>query len=267
MGKKFNEVCSLKNLTIAYKIGLKKRSRHGLDDISWSDIERNSDEFIQKLREELISGEFFPSLFATETKTYKCGLKNKVITYNVLNIKERVIEYAIKEVLYPLYEKIFLPFSCAYRVGKYEKYLKQLVNTALIEGFFYFVSVDIKSFFGSIDQKILISEISDFIKDEKLVILISRCIFLNNKKIGIMPGHVLSPLLSNIFLHPVDTELKEIKVIRYADNFFFPQKDSYGWFEKVELISNLLQKRNLQLNKEKTKILINPNPERILLDD
>ncbi len=267
MGEKFDKVCSRENLTKAYKKGFRKRSRPGPDGVSWCDIGRNPDEVIQKLREDLISGNFIPSLPSTETKTYKCGSKNKTITYSMLNIRERVVEYAIKEVLSPLYEEIFLPFSCAYRKGKDEKYFKQLVRDDLAEGFSYFVSVDVKSFYGSIDRKILINEVLDFTKDEKLVILISRCIFLDDKEKGIMPGHVLAPLLSNIFLHPVDMELKETKVIRYADNYFFPQKDDCGWVEKVKLISELLQKRNLQLNEGKTKLLINPDPENILSDD
>lgn len=267
MGEKFDKVCSWENLMKAYRKGFRKRSRSGSDGISWLDIGRNPVEFVRKLREELISDKFVPSLPAIETKTYKHGSKNKEITYNIPNIRERVVEYAIKEILSPLYEEIFLPFSCAYRKGKDEKYFKQLVDDALAEGFVYFVSVDIKSFFRSIDRKILINEILDFTKDEKLVILISRCIFLDNEQIGIMPGHVLSPLLSNIFLHPVDLGLKETKVIRYADNFVFPQKNDCEWIEKVKLVSGLLQKRNLQLNKEKTKLLINPIPENILLED
>lgn len=266
MGKQFDRVCSLENLTLAYKTAFRKRSRPGPDSISWLDIDPNREEYILELQEQLLSGEFSPSLPAIETKSYPYGSVNKVITYDILNVRERLVEYAIKEVLSSLYEEVFLPFSCAYRKGKDKKLLIQLVEKALSEGYIYFTSVDIKSFFSSIDRKILVKEVLDFTKDEKLVTLIKRCLFLEDEKTGVMPGHVLSPLLSNIFLHPVDSELKGMRVIRYGDNYIFPQADAMKWLEKAEIVSCVLQKRNLQLNQGKTRLLINPNPKNILLD-
>lgn len=266
MGEQFDRVCSLDNMALAYKRAFRKRSRPGPDDISWLDIDTNREGYILELQNQLLSGEFTPSIPAIETKIYPYGSINKTITYNVLNVRERLVEYAIKEVLSSLYEEVFLPFSCAYRKGKDEKLLMQLVGNALSEGYIYFTSVDIKSFFSSIDRKILKEEILDFTKDEKLVTLIERCLFFEDGKTGIMPGHVLSPLLSNIFLHPVDLELKGIRVIRYGDNYIFPQTDTKKWLEKAGIVSCLLQKRNLQLNQAKTKLLIEPNPKNILLD-
>jgi len=265
MGKQFDRVCSLDNLVLAYKRAFRKRSRPGPDSISWLDINPNREEYILELQTQLLSEEFAPSFPAIETKSYPCGSINKVITYDVLNVRERLVEYAIKEVS-SLYEEVFLPFSCAYRKGKDEKLLMQLVEDALFEGYIYFTSVDIKSFFGSIDRRILEKEILDFTKDEKLVTLIKRCLFLEDEKTGIMPGHVLSPLLSNVFLHPVDVELQGMRVIRYGDNYIFPQTDDTKWLEKAEIVSCVLQKRNLQLNQGKTRLLIEPNPKNILLD-
>lgn len=266
MGKKFDEVCSLNNLIMAFRKGYKKGSRPGSNGISWRDIGQENMDFIVELQRELLLNEFVPSVPTIETKTYLCGSSEKRITYVLVNVRERIVEYAIKEVLNSLYEEVFLPFSCAYRKNKDEKYFRELINNILSEGILYFVSTDIRSFYGSIDRKILMGEIFDFTNDEKLVKLIKRCIFFDEGEAGIMPGHVLAPLLSNIFLHPIDVELKDMRVVRYADNYIFPQNDNLKWTEKVELISILLKKRNLELNKEKTKLLINPDPESILFD-
>jgi retron-type reverse transcriptase len=220
MNEIYEQVCSVDNLMKACKKAIKKGSRPGPDGMSCKNIKTASEKFISELRKELISGKYQASEPATEIKKYYKN-SEKQLVYHVINIRERVVEYAIKEVLSSLYEKIFMPFSCAYRPGKGEKYFYGLVQEMMNKGFLWFLSLDVESYSDTIDNELLLEDLLLFTNDKKLISLVAECLYLKKGKQGLFPGHVLSPFLSNVFLHPVDVQLKDKRVIRYADNFFF----------------------------------------------
>lgn len=211
MGILYDRVCLTSVLDQAFREGLRKNSRAGLDGITWQQIEENLDSFLSQLRKELINGIYQPVAPKTETTSFIFNSR-KTITFDVLNTKDRTVEYAVRIVLSKLYEKVFLPFVCAYRPGKGEKYFVSLIERKIRNGYSWIAYVDIKSFFRSIDIKILIDELSDFAQDKELVSLIEKCLFLDNRKRGIPLGHILSTFLSDVYLHPIDVHLQDTRI-------------------------------------------------------
>lgn len=191
-------------------------------------------------------------------KPYYPG-SSKILYYVEMNIREKIVEYAIKRYLYPLFEEIFMDFSCAYRKGKGEKYVTQLIHNYMEIGKNWFISLDIKSFFKSIDQGILVQLLSEVLTDNDVIELLKKCLGLN-KSLGIPVGHVLSPLLSNFYLYKIDNKLFENKVptIRYADNYCFLSSNKNDLMYREKMLETLLSEYGLTLNTNKTKIVYRP---------
>lgn len=258
MGKFYDEICSYENIKWSFDFLGKKNRRPGPDGIKWEDILENEKYYLSNLHQELSTKTFMPTPDIIRQKPYYPG-SDKVLYYAEMNVREKIVEYAIKRYLYPLFEEIFVNFSCAYRKGKGEKCVTQLIQEYTLFGEVWFISLDIKSFFKSINQSILIELLTDALNDNDVVELIGKCLGLNIIS-GIPVGHVLSPLLSNFYLYKIDNELYEnnIPTIRYADNYCFASSNKSDLEYKKNLFESLLSEYGLTLNENKTKIVYCP---------
>ncbi|TRZ78588.1 hypothetical protein D4R87_00310 [bacterium] len=264
MGILYNRVCSINILKQAFKKGLKKNRKAGLDGMTWQQIGENLDDFLLQLRKELVSNIYQPMMPKKEMTSFIFN-PQKTIVFDVLNTKDRIVEYAVKIVLSEIYEKVFLPFVCAYRSGRGEKYFISLVTRKIKDGYPWVAYVDIESFFKSIDIKILVNELLNFTQDKELTDIIKKCLFLNNKKKSIPLGHILSTFLSDVYLYPIDFHLRTKNVIRNADSWLFFGKDEKNFCKNIQLIQNLVSERKLSLNSEKTMTIFNPDPKKLLM--
>lgn len=191
---------------------------------------------------------------------------NKILYFDRLNIRDKIVEQAIKIVLSPIYENIALPFVCSYRPLRGIQYFSNRVKQFINDNYFWFICVDIEKYFYSINTSLLEKQLIEITKDEKFVNLIFDCLFLNINSIGIPLGHIISPLLSNIYLHPIDYSLKDFSVLRYGDNYFFIKITLTNHLNEIKIIQNLLYKRDLKLNNSKTRILFKPNYKDLLFN-
>lgn len=263
MGELYDHICSLNNLEQAFKKGARKNSCPGPDGISWKQMKVNLGEHLMELRHELLEGTYQSSQPEVRRKPYSLNPR-KTLVFELMNVRDRIVEYAIRIMLSPLYEKVFLPFSCAYRPGKGERYFVKLINQMLTDGFLWVLTVDVESYCSSINLSILKDELLGFTHDVEMVKLIEKCLSFGKKKVGIPLGHVLSPFLSNVYLHPIDLKLKHKKVVRYGDNWFFFLENQMDQSDLIAMITALLEKRNLRLNKRKTTYMFNPQPQSLL---
>lgn len=169
----------------------------------------------------------------------------------LLSIKDKIIQGALKQLIEPLFESQFLDISYAYRADKgHVKAIRRILhilNTAKPK---WVISCDIKNFFDNVDHTILYKLVSNTIKDEKLLHLIKLSYIMGRvdkkgnwveSKTGVPQGGILSPLLSNIYLHQFDVAINgpNSLVVRYADDFiiFCPNSDlATNTFEKTKEI-------------------------------
>lgn len=185
-------------------------------------------------------------------------------------VRDRLLHHAIYRVLYPFFDRTFTSdsYSCRKNKGTHKaiqrfrtfsnKVSKNNTRTVWV------LKGDIRKFFASIDQNILIEIIKKYIRDDDVISLLSEIIksFHSTKEdVGLPLGNLTSQLLVNIYMNEFDQFIKhELKIkyyIRYADDFIIMSKNK-EWIEKDILpqISNFLEEQ-LKLSLHPNKVSIN----------
>lgn len=178
-------------------------------------------------------------------------------------VKDRVAQMAVKVVIEPLFEADFLECSYGFRPKRSNQQAVEEVHRA-INTRKWVVDIDLKSYFDTIPHGKLLDCVRQRISDRRVLHLI-RCWL----KAGIMEegivrrpdsgtpqGGVLSPLLSNIYLHELDKQMQgeDGKLIRYADDLVVlcqTQEQAQASLEKIKVI---LSELGLTVNEAKTRI-------------
>lgn len=184
------------------------------------------------------------------------------------SVRDRLVHRAVYRILYPFFERIFIPdsFSCRINKGTH-KTIKRFKD------FYYIVSknntktcwvlkCDIKKFFASINHKILKDILSKYIPDKNILWLLGKIVnsfYSARTGIGLPLGNLTSQLLVNIYMNEFDQFVKhKLKVkyyVRYADDFVILNYNK-KWLESlVPKIKSFLN-NNLKLLIHPDKIFI-----------
>lgn len=182
-------------------------------------------------------------------------------------VKDRIVHHAIFRLLYPIFDKSFVfdSYSCRLNKGTHkavdrlEEFCRKLSqnNTRSILA----LKCDIRKFFDSIDQDILLNLIKKKIEDENTLWLIKAIIesYEKEKNKGLPLGNVTSQLFANIYLNELDQFIKhKIKAkyySRYCDDFLIINKDKNYLANLTNLIKQFLN-QTLKLNLHPDKIEI-----------
>jgi RNA-directed DNA polymerase len=219
-------------------------------------------QFVLRLQHEIRSEVYAPLQPTIATVPHPTH-RLEVIRIHQLGPREWVVERAIRSVLSRLYEPVFSATSCAYRRNKGERELYRLVSTAQHDGFIWIACADVAQFFRAVDVARLLREIGSFTGDPSLSSLIGVCIFQQHNN-GLPLGHVLSPFLSNVYMHPIDM-LPELRpLIRYADDCFLPRRTAEEAVAALTVLQNAFAVRGLVMHPQKRRVLYLPNPSRLL---
>ena len=182
-------------------------------------------------------------------------------------VRDRVIHQAIFRVLYPIFDKSFIfdSYSCRFNKGTHravnnlKKFARKLHGNNRQN--IFILKCDIKKFFDSIDQDILLNLIKKKIQDDNAIWLIEKIIRSFEKKEGkALPlGNVTSQLFANVYLNELDQFMKhKLKIryyLRYCDDFVILEKNRPGLKGLIWQIDNFLRKRlKLELHIEKLVI-------------
>src|SRR3989344_1133363 len=165
-----------------------------------------------------------------KTKTYQCAdytsfyVKDPKLRHiHKATIRDRVLRHAVFRVLYSIFDKHFIhdSYSCRLDKGTHkavdnlEKYCRKLSQNNQLN--IFTLKCDVRKFFDSIDQNILLRIIKDKIEDENAVWLIQKIItsFQKSNGKGLPLGNVTSQLFSNIYLNELDQFVKHNLKIKY----------------------------------------------------
>jgi RNA-directed DNA polymerase len=144
-------------------------------------------------------------------------------------VKDRIVPTAMKMVLEPIFEREFLPSTYGFRPGRGCKDALREVDQWLKCGYTWVVDADLESYFDTIPKAPLLARVTERISDGTLLDLLER--FLDQDILdgmeqwtpltGVPQGSGLSPLLSNLYLHPFDGVMRQAgyKLVRYCDDF------------------------------------------------
>ena len=174
---------------------------------------------IESLHRELHSSTYRPRAYS---QFYVYEPKKRLI--NAPAFRDLVVQHAIYRVIYHIFDKTFIDTSYACRKGggthKASTYTQNEMRK--YSGDLYFVKLDIRKFFYSIDRNILRKMFEKKIKDTRFIDLMCEFIEMNTVK-GIPIGNLLSQIYALIYLNPLDhyikREFKSKSYVRYVDDF------------------------------------------------
>jgi RNA-directed DNA polymerase len=144
-------------------------------------------------------------------------------------VRDRIVQAAVRLVLEPIFEQGFAPHSYGFRPQRGAKDALRRVNALLEAGQVFVVDADLQTYFDSIPQAPLRERVQTKISDGRLLALIDA--FLDQEifegldhwtpSAGTPQGAVISPLLANIYLDPLDHHMAAagFEMVRYADDF------------------------------------------------
>jgi RNA-directed DNA polymerase len=232
----------------------------GSDRQSIKQFESRLDANLAKLSRELSSGVYRPRPIR---RTYidKPGGKEKR-PLGIPAVRDRVVQTALKMVIEPIYEVEFVSTSFGFRPGRGCKDALRRVERLLREGYTWVVDADLESYFDSIPHDRLMKEVGRHVADSRILELIEG--FLKQQILeglnrwtpekGAPQGAVISPLLSNIYLHAVDKAMQTAgyEMVRYADDFVVLCRSAQEAASALTLVTELVQERGLNLHADKT---------------
>lgn len=189
--------------------------------------------------------------------------------------EDKIVQWAVVEVLNCIYEEDFLGLSYGFRPGRNQHQALRALQTALQKGRVnWVIDADLSKFFDSIDHKELMSVIRNRVKDRNILRLIGKWLSAGavevdgsrtRSKRGTPQGGVISPLLANIFLHHVlDTFIHrwrqekakgEVYMVRYADDFIICCEREDDVRALFVALRERLESYKLSINEEKTRLI------------
>jgi RNA-directed DNA polymerase len=267
----YHHICDVDNLRACYD-ALDGRKATGVDGVTKEEYGRDLEEKLRELSERLKRMGYRPG---PKRRSYipKPG-SEKGRPLGISNLEDKIVEEAAKRTLEPIYEAVFEDSSYGYRPGRSpHECLDELGRTIQQKRVNHVVEADIKSFFDKVNHEWMVQFLRHRIGDERVIRLIIRML-----KSGIMEdgltrateegtpqGSILSPLLSNIYLHYVldlwfSRQVKkqsrgEAYYFRFADDFLacFQYKDDAEGFRRR--LGERLEGFGLRVAEEKTQCI------------
>jgi RNA-directed DNA polymerase len=191
---------------------------------------------------------------------------NELRPLGVPPVENRVVEMALRNVLEPIFEHTFAEHSYGFRPGRGAKDALRRVVELLTTGKHWIVDADLKGYFDSIPQDKLMVAVQEQVADGAVLELIQR--FLKQGVLesgkgwsptesGTPQGAVISPLLSNIYLNPLDHLMaaKGWEMVRYADDFIILCESEEQAREALQKVRQWVDQAGLTLHPTKTRIV------------
>jgi RNA-directed DNA polymerase len=175
------------------------------------------------------------------------------------------VQTALRNVLEPIFERDFAEQSYGFRPGRGCKDALRCVDALLKEGYIWVVDADLKSYFDTINHSKLLDRVEAKIADRTLLVLLTS--YLKQRimetadgwtpELGTPQGAVISPLLSNIYLDPLDHLLASagFAMVRYADDFVILCRQEQDALTALALVARWSASVDLLLHPEKTRIV------------
>lgn len=237
----------------------------GVDGQSIEDFERNLDDNLYKIWNRLASGSYFPPPVKAVSIPKKSG---GVRILAVPTVADRVAQMVIKMELEPKLEPNFHCDSYGYRPNKSAHQAIEVTRKRCWE-FDWVLEFDIKGLFDNISHELLMKALKKHTDNKWILLYVKRWLTAPLQKedgtcvarnMGTPQGGVVSPLLSNLFLHYafdkwMERNFPEVKWCRYADDALVHCKT----YEQAEQLKTKLDERikecGLELHPLKTKII------------
>lgn len=250
------------NLWKASRKVRKNKGSGGVDGMSMETWGKLEGKLLENLRGRLKGGRY-RSKPVKRCYIEKPGSKKKR-PLGIPTIRDRVAQQATHNILSPLFEASFHGSSHGFRRGRSCHTAAKEVRSWARKGYRHVVDLDIKGFFDNVDKEILMGLVHKVVKDRRVLGLIRGWLgagIMEEGKVryevsGTPQGGVISPLLSNIYLTPLDNALSKngYKFVRYADDVVILCKTRAEADKALTLTRTILKSLCLELSEEKTSV-------------
>jgi RNA-directed DNA polymerase len=235
----------------------------GVDHQTIAMYEQRLEQHTEYLARTLKEGSYQPAAVRREWIP-KPGSKEKR-PLGIPTVRDRVVEKALQDTLQPIFEREFAEQSYGFRPGRGCKDALRRVDQLLKQGQTWVVDADLKSYFDTIPHEPLLKLIEEKVADGRVLELIRKYLKQGvleemcewQPEAGTPQGAVISPLLSNIYLNPLDhlMEANGFEMVRYADDFVVLCLNEAEAQRALAVVQQWTAEVGLRLHPEKTRIV------------
>jgi RNA-directed DNA polymerase len=252
------------NLQSAFTKVWRNGGSAGTDGQTVAHFERHAEAELQRLHDSLREGKYRPqpvrrAWIAKPGSTEKRPL-------GIPAVRDRIVQGALRHVLEPIFEADFAEHSYGFRPGRGAKDALRRVDTLLQAGHDWVVDADLKSYFDTIPHERLLTLVKQRVADGRVLALVEsflRAGVLEEAKDwqpterGTPQGGVISPLLANVYLNPLDHQMAQAcwEMVRYADDFVILCRSEGEAQSALAAVRTWVSEAGLTLHPEKTRIV------------
>jgi RNA-directed DNA polymerase len=256
-----DKVDAPKTLALAWEKVRANRGAAGVDGQSVERFEAHTERYLAELSQALREGTYRPE--AVKRVEIPKG-NGQTRPLGIPTVKDRIVQTAVKLVIEPIFEVQFLATSFGFRPGRGCKDALREVDGLLKAGYTHVVDADLKAYFDSLPQERLMERVAASVSDGRVLDLIRGWLkqdILHGLERwtptgGTPQGAVISPLLANLYLHPLDERLmaRDYRMVRYADDFVVLCANREEAEAALVIIRDWVAENGLTLHPDKTHI-------------
>lgn len=259
-----DKVWTLDNLSAAWMKSWINGGSAGVDGQSIGQFTGSLSQQLEQLHRELRQGQYEPQPVRRHWIPKPGSTEQRPL--GIPAVRDRIVQGACRNVLEPIFERQFAEHSYGFRPGRGCKDALRRVDQLLKDGQTWVVDVDLKSYFDTIPHEKLMQRVAEHISDGRMLELIEQYL-----KAGVMDGlkgweptekgtpqgAVISPLLANLYLSPLDHQMAAAgyAMTRYADDFIVQCRSEAEARGALQRIHQWTQANGLVVHPTKTRIV------------
>ena len=235
----------------------------GVDHVSTEDYAANLETNLARLSENLRTGSYRPQAIRRHYIP-KPGSQEKR-PLGIPTVQDRVVQTALRMLLEPIFERDFAAESYGFRPNLGCKDALRRVDELLKAGYVHVVDADLKSYFDTIPKDRLLALVANKVSDRRVLALVEALLGQRvlegaqewTPEQGTPQGAVISPLLSNIYLDPLDHLMAKSRfaMVRYADDFVVLCRSPEDAAAALEMVRGWTAQAGLTLHPAKTRLV------------